>query len=82
MNSLIELFDEFSYEDILYARENVPKYALNTKLGSKKISDLAKEILKLAKIGLKNDNDIKFLEIIEKLTIKGLCPADLIKHQV
>ena len=79
MNDLIELFDEFSYEDILSARENVPKYALSADFGNKKVLDLAKEIIKLSKTGLKNDTDLKYIEPIEELISKGLCPADLVK---
>lgn len=78
LNCLIDLFDEFSYEDIMNARENVPKYALNTNFGNKKILDLAKEIIRLANQGLKNDADVKFLNPIEELIFQGLCPADLI----
>ena len=79
LNSLEELFDEFSYEDVMNARQNVPKYALEAKFGGEKILDLAKEIIKLSKEGLKNDSDIKFIEPIEELINQNLCPADLIK---
>ena len=79
LNDLIELFDEFSYEDILSARENVPKYALSADFGNKIVLDLAKEIIKLSKTGLKNDTDLKYIEPIEELISKGLCPADLVK---
>ena len=79
LNSLIELFDEFSYEDVLSARENVPKHALNADFGNKKVLNLAKEIIKLAKTGLKNDDDLIFIYPIEELISKGFCPADFIK---
>ena len=79
LNDLIELFDEFSYENILSARENVPKYALSADFGNKKVLDLAKEIIKLSKTGLKNDIDLKYIEPIEELISKGFCPADLVK---
>ena len=80
LNSLIDLFDEFSYEDVMSARYNVPKTALDTDFGNKKIKDLAKEIITLSKEGLKNDEDLKFLEPIEELTAQNLCPADLISE--
>ena len=78
LNSLTEMFDKFSYEDVMNARYDVPKYALKADFGDKKILDLAKEIIKLSKEGLKNDNDIKFIELIEEPVQQGLCPADLI----
>jgi gamma-glutamylcysteine synthetase len=61
LNTLIELFDKYSYEDIELASQNVPKYALEADFGKTKIKDLAKEILILAKDSLKNDEDIKII---------------------
>ena len=78
LNSLIDLFGEFSYEDVQTARYEVPKTALDTAFGNKNIKDLAKEIITLAKEGLKNDEDKKFIDPIEELTSQSLCPADLI----
>ena len=80
LNSLIELFDEFSYEDVMNARQNVPKQALKGYFGKRKIIDLAKEIIIFAKEGLKQDNDIKFIEPAEELVQQGLCPADLVRE--
>ena len=77
LDSLIELFDEFSYGDILNARAEVPKYALKGYFGKRKIIDLSKEIIKLSKEGLSEDADIKFIEPIEELNQQGLCPADI-----
>ena len=78
LNSLIGLFDGFSYFDVETARHNVPKYALDAKFGDKKILDLAKELISLSKEGLKGDSDIKFIDPIEELVEQGLCPADLL----
>ena len=75
LNLLIELFDEFSYNDVQSARQDVPKYALQADFGNKKIIDLAKEIISLSKKGL--NEDMKFIDPIEELISQGLCPADL-----
>ncbi len=77
LNSLIDLFDEFSYEDVLKARYDVPKYAMQADFGNKKIKDLAKEIITLSKEGLTGDYDFKYIEYSEELVSQGLCPADL-----
>jgi len=61
LNNLIKLFSGFDYFDIQNARYDVPKYALDADFGDKKVKDLAKEIIILAKEGLKNDKDIKYL---------------------
>ena len=81
IDSLIDMFEKFSYQDVQNARHDVPKYALNAKLGSYKICDLAKDIIKLSKEGLKNDGDKKFLDPIESLVNQNLCPADLVKSK-
>ena len=79
LNTLIKMFEKFTYQDVQQARYDVPKYALNGYFGDYKISDLAKEIIKLSKDGLKNDGDKKFIEPIESLVNQGLCPADISK---
>lgn len=77
LNMLIKLFEKFSYEDILNARNSSPQYGLNGYFGDTKILNLAKEIINLAKDGLKNDEDIIFIKPIEDLILKGKSPADM-----
>ena len=79
-NNIFELLKEFSYDDFVKLRFEVPKFGLETKIKNKKLIDYAKIILEEAYIGLKEQetNEEKFLEPIIELTNDGLCPADLI----
>lgn len=82
LSDLINLFDEFSYKDICEARFSVPKYALNAKMGNKKIGDLAKEVLKIAETSLNDDIDLKFLQPLNSMLEKNQCPADFIINKM
>lgn len=74
------LFKKFSYEDFVYARENVPRCALNAKLGEYRIGDIAKEVLNIAHTYLYKEgkSEQKYLEPIRTLVDKGMCPADVV----
>lgn len=80
INETLLLFKKFKYEDFIYARENVPRYALNAKLGEYKIADIAKEVLNIAHSYLYKEGkeEQKYLEPIEMLVFNGSCPADII----
>lgn len=75
-----KLMSEFSYNALKEFRYNVPKNAMNTKINKHLAKDIAKEILQIAQISLKEngEGEEKFLEPIMELTPYGLCPADLI----
>ena len=75
-----ELFKEFEYRDFSELRYNVPKSAMNAKIGNYYAKDLAKEILNIAEKSLisENLNEEKFLEPIKEYTMSGICPADVI----
>lgn len=80
IQNIFELLKIFSYKDFQELRYNVPKSALDTKIGKKRVLDYAKNILNIAFQGLvklQNDEE-KFLEPIMELTYDGLCPADII----
>ena len=75
-----ELFKDFEYRDFFELRYNVPKSALNSKIGSYLVKDIVKEILYIAEKSL-IEFDIgeeKFLEPVKELALNGLCPADII----
>lgn len=74
------LLSKFSYNNILEFRYNVPKNALNAKIGKYHAKDISVEILKIAQTALKEngENEERFLEPILELTPFGLSPADVI----
>jgi glutamate--cysteine ligase len=74
------LMSKFSYNEIKEFRYNVPKNALDSKVGKYQTKDIANEILKIAQTALKEngENEEKFLEPILELTPYGLSPADVI----
>ena len=75
-----ELLKQFEYRDYSELRYNVPKLALQSKIGKYEVKDIAVEILKIAERSLisQNSGDEKFLEPIKEYTYSGLCPADII----
>lgn len=80
MAEVEELLKNFDYLDFSELRYNVPKSALNTKIGKYFVKDYAKEILYIAEKSLleMNTGEEKFLEPIKEYTLSGICPADVI----
>lgn len=80
INEALHLFKGLKYEDFMIAREEVPRCAMQYKLGTHKIADLAKEIMKIAHYNLNKEgsNENKYLEPIAELVEQELCPADII----
>lgn len=80
MNQVYQLFKTFKYEDFAFARENVPKHALEAQLGRYKLHDMGKELLKISEFFLKKEgkNEQKYLEPIQELVNDKMSPADLI----
>jgi len=80
MQDVFELLKRLSYKDFQQLRLEVPKTALDTKIGSKKVLDYAKIILNIAFQGLikLQTGEERLLEPIMELTYDGLCPADVI----
>ena len=74
------LFKEFSYQDFSELRYNVPKSALNTKIGDYYVKDIAGEILYIAEKSLieMNTGEEKYLDAIKEYTLAGISPADVI----
>lgn len=80
INETLSLFEDLRYEDFMFARETVPKLAMQASLGKHKISHLAKEIIKIAHSYLNREgkNEHKYLEPISELVENEICPADII----
>ena len=80
LSNVEKLMSKFSYKDIMEFRYNVPRAALDGKIGKFQTKDIAKELLSISQQALKeNDEDEeKFLEPILELTPYGLSPADVI----
>lgn len=80
MDEVEGLFKKYTHRDFSELRYNIPKNALQTNFKNCKVNDIAKEILYIAEKYLieMNTGEEKFLEPIKELTLKGLCPADII----
>lgn len=80
MNEIEELFKPFEYRDFSELRYNVPKSALNAKIGKYCVKDIAKEILYIAEKSLigNDTGEEKYLDPIKEYTLQGICPADII----
>lgn len=80
LNETERLMSKFTYNNIMELRYNVPKNALNSKVGSYHARDIAKELLKISQNALRENGNGEemFLEPILELTPYGLSPADLI----
>ena len=80
MNEIEELFKPFEYRDFSELRYNVPKSALNARIGKYSVKDISKEILYIAEkslIGMDTGEE-KYLEAIKEYTLNGISPADVI----
>lgn len=80
ISEINELFEPFEYRDFSELRYNVPKSALNAKIGKYMVKDIAKEILYIAEKSLieMNTGEEKYLDAIKSYTMDGICPADVI----
>lgn len=80
MKEIDKLMSKFTYNNIKEFRYNVPRAALNSKVGKYFAKDVAKEILQIAQTSLKENGqgEERFLDPIMELTPYGLSPADVI----
>ncbi|PPR78549.1 MAG: Glutamate--cysteine ligase EgtA [Alphaproteobacteria bacterium MarineAlpha2_Bin1] len=85
LNTAYELISDFTIDEILSMRENVPTYGLKTEISSKfTMNDLAEIVLEISKKGLKNrkifdssgNDESIFLEAIVQRQKKCESPAD------
>lgn len=75
-----KILSKFSARDFAELRYNVPKLAMNAKLGEYKIKQFAKILVQLAEQGLVEQNlgEEKYLDPLKELVEEGICPADII----
>lgn len=80
MNEVDEMLSKFKFQDFAELRYNVPKNALNTKLGNAELVKIAKDLVNLSEKGLKEqaEEEEKYLEPLQDLIYQGICPADII----
>ena len=80
LDEIEELFKDFEYSDFAELRYNVPKCALDTRIGKYFVKDISKELLSIAEDSLvcMNTGEEIFLDKIKEYTLQGLCPADII----
>lgn len=80
LDEIEELLRPFEYRDFAELRYNVPKTALQSKIGKYEVKDIAREILYIAEKSLIFDGsgDEIFLDAIKEYTLQGYCPADVI----
>lgn len=80
MEEIEEIFKPFEYRDFSELRYNVPKSALNARIGRFFVKDIAKEILYTAEkslIGMDTGEE-KYLDAIKEYTLNDVTPADII----
>ena len=80
LNSVDEYLSKFKQKDYNELRYNVPKLAMNAKLGKTLVKDIAKTLIAISKDGLKNQCccEEECLEPLKELVLQGFCPADII----
>lgn len=80
MIEIEELFKPFEYRDFSELRYNVPKSALNARIGKYSVKDIAKEILYIAEKSLieMDTGEEQYLDAIKEYTLSGISPADVI----
>jgi len=80
MEDIEILFKDASFSEISELRYSVPKSALNSKFKRSSILDYSKEILSIARCGLKRQNcgEEKYLAYSETLISECMSPADII----
>lgn len=75
-NDVKKLLDNFNVFDIQKLRYQVPETAVNTVIRNSKVSEINKEIFKIAKDGLKQFNEEIYLYPLEEYVNNGITPAD------
>ena len=71
--------NKFTTNEIKELRYNVPRTAINSKIGNKSILPICKELVEISYYTLRNEgeNEEEFLEPLIEMLKKGKCPADL-----
>lgn len=75
-----ELMHDFSVRDITELRYNVPKSAMQSKIGKYMVSEIAPKILEIAEKALIGGgyHEDYYLDPVKEYVERGICPADVI----
>ena len=75
-----EYLSKYTYQNYSDLRFNVPKLALDARLGKTPLRQIAKDLVNFAETGLKeqNNGEEKYLNPIQDLVYQGLTPADIL----
>ena len=73
------ILNKYYYREINELRYDVARYAINAKIRNRKVSDICKELVKIAHNSLKaqNNDEEKFLNPVIELLQKNKVPADI-----
>ena len=85
LNDAIELTKDWSYEDVLGLRDQVPRDGLKSSIAGRSLLDVARDTLDIAKSGLKSRNilnavgsdETHFLEPLQEVVARGTTPAEV-----
>lgn len=79
MEEVESILSKFTADEIMELRYKVARSALQSKLGSKQILPICKEIAEISYYSLKleNEGEEEFLNPLMELLKKGKCPADI-----
>ncbi|WP_420547804.1 glutamate--cysteine ligase [Curvivirga sp.] len=89
LNEAEALIKEWSVADIAKMRDDVPMHALNATVNGRKLRDVARDVLKIAKKGLRNRNEANwsgeseehFLSALEEVVEYGKTHAERLLDQ-
>lgn len=85
LNDAIELTKDWSYEDVLGLRDQVPRDGLKSSIAGRSLLDVARDTLDIAKSGLNSRNilnavgsdETHFLEPLQEVVARGTTPAEV-----
>jgi len=80
-----DLVKDWTAEDHLALRRDVPVRALGTEIGGRKLVEIARETLDIASAGLKRrkrlnavgEDETVYLSVLEEIAASGRCPAEV-----
>lgn len=84
-----ELVKDWTWDERMQAYDSSHKNALNAEIGGFTFRELAKELIKISKKGLRKHNELNdqrkdetiYIEKVEEDVSMGICPADKILHK-
>ena len=85
LNQAEELAKQFSLEDRIYLREEVPRSALSVNIGGRTVLEIARDMLEISSLGLKNrgiqgmydPDERSYLTCLKDIVDSGRTPAEV-----